>query len=157
MNAMNTDISSWTALTEYPLQEHQCHTTGHTEITTPDQAQGITGKIEKEETAPDHSLDIADIAASAIMTCTEVTPDCSNETDTAAIEAAQDDPLHHTRGTATGPTMIHHTGHTKHLPNTAALQTTTPETAVEHTTAHQATTLKIIVDHIHDHLPIVEV
>ena len=24
MNVLNTDISSWTALTEYPLQEHLC-------------------------------------------------------------------------------------------------------------------------------------
>ena len=45
MNAMNMDISSWTALTEYFLQEHQHHTTRHTEIVTPDQAQGTTRKI----------------------------------------------------------------------------------------------------------------
>ena len=50
MNVMNMAISSWTALTEYPLQEHQHHTTRHTETATPDQALDTTGKTEKEET-----------------------------------------------------------------------------------------------------------
>ena len=36
MNLMNMDILSWTALTEYPLQEHWHHTTRHTEIATLD-------------------------------------------------------------------------------------------------------------------------
>ena len=36
MNVVNVDISSWTTLTEYPLQEHWHHNTRHTEIFTPD-------------------------------------------------------------------------------------------------------------------------
>ena len=40
MNVMNMDISSWTALTECPFQEHWHHTTRHTEIATPDKALG---------------------------------------------------------------------------------------------------------------------
>ena len=53
-NAMNMDTLSWSVLTEYLLQEHWCHTTRHTEIATPDQAQGTSGKIEKVGTDPDH-------------------------------------------------------------------------------------------------------
>ena len=130
---MNTDISSQTVLTEYLLQEHQCHTTRHTEIVTPDQAQGTTGKIEKVETDPDYSLDIADITAPAIMTCTEAVPHHNNGTGTGAIEAVQDDPIQHTGNTVTGHAMIHHTSHTTNPP---------------HATAHQATTLRTTVDHI---------
>ena len=88
MNVMNTDISSWTALTEYPLQEHQHHTTKHTEIATTDPAQGTNEKTEEEETCPDYSLDTANIIAPAIMTYTGSTPDHSNGTGTATIEAA---------------------------------------------------------------------
>ena len=36
LNVINTDISSWTVLTEYLLLEHWQHTTRHTAITTPD-------------------------------------------------------------------------------------------------------------------------
>ena len=46
-----------------------------TETAKQGQALDTTEKIEKGETGPDHSLDIADIAAPAIMTCTEATPD----------------------------------------------------------------------------------
>ena len=67
MNVMNMDISSWTALPGYPLQEHQHHTTRHTETATPDQALGTTRKTEKEKTGPDHSLDTADTTAPAMM------------------------------------------------------------------------------------------
>ena len=35
MNVMNMNISSWTALTKYPLQEQQYHITRHTETATP--------------------------------------------------------------------------------------------------------------------------
>ena len=69
------------------------------------------------------------------MTCTKAAPDHKNGTGTAAIEAAQDDPIQYTRDTVTGHTMIHHTGHTANPP---------------HIEAHQATTLRIAVDHIHD-------
>ena len=44
MNVMNTDISPWTALTGYLLQEHWCHTTKCTETTTQDQALDTTRK-----------------------------------------------------------------------------------------------------------------
>ena len=97
MNMINMDISLWTALTEYPLQEHWHHTTRHTEIATPDLALGITGKTEKEKTNPDHSLDTASIVA-PVMTCTEAAPDHHNGTGT---EAAQDSPIQHTEDTAT--------------------------------------------------------
>ena len=86
-------ISSWTALTKYPLQEHQCHTTRHTEIATTDQAVNTTRKTKKEETGPDHSLDTANIAAPAIMTCTETAPDHNNGTGTAPIETTQDNSI----------------------------------------------------------------
>ena len=55
MNVMNMDISSWTVLTEYLLQEHQCHTTRHTEIMIPNWAEGTTRKIKKVDTDPDHT------------------------------------------------------------------------------------------------------
>ena len=137
MNVMNMDISSWTTLTEYHLQEHQHHTTKLIEITTPGQVQGITRKTEKEETGPDHSPDTANIIAPAILTCTESTPDHNNGTGTTAIELTQDDSIQHTGDTAAGHAMTHHTSHTANP---------------LHTTAHQATTLRIPVDHTHDHL-----
>ena len=151
MNTINVDTLSWTALTKYPLQEHWQHITRHTNIATPDQAHGTTGKTKKEETSPDHSLHTADSAGQAVMTCTEATSDQSNETDTAIIEAAQDSPIQHTRDMATDPTVTHCTGHTAHLPHTAALQTTTLKITVDQITAHQATTLKIAVVYTYYH------
>ena len=103
-------------------------------MTTPDQAQGTTGKIEKVETDPDHSLDTADITDLVIMTCTEATLD-NNRTDTATIEVAQNNPIQHTRDPLPGHTVIHHTSHITSSP---------------HTQAHQATALRIAVDLIHD-------
>ena len=136
MNVMNSDTLSWTALTENPLQGHCCHTTRPIEITTPDLALGTTCKTEKEETSPDHSLDTEHITAPAAMICTEAPHNHNSGTGTATIEAAQGDPIEHTEDTATGPTKTHHTGHTANLP---------------HTAGHQATTLRIAVDHTHDH------
>ena len=136
MNVMNTNISSWTALTGYLLQEHWHHTTRHTEAATPDQALDTTGKTKGEETGPNHSLDIANTAAPAIMTCTEAPPDHNNGTCSATIEAAQDDPIQHTDDTVTDPTMTHPTGHITNPP---------------HTTVHQATTLRTTADHIYTH------
>ena len=43
------------------------------------------------------------------MACTEATPDYSKGTDTATIEAGQDDPIQHTKDTTAGPAMTHHT------------------------------------------------
>ena len=93
-------------------------------------------ETEKEETSPDHSLDTADTIAPAIMTCIEAAPDHNNRTGSATIEAAQDDPIQHTEDTVIGPTMTHHTRHT---------------TNPQHTTAHQATTLRTSADLIHAH------
>ena len=56
MNVMNLETSSWTALTEYPLQGHWHHTTRHTETATTDLSLGTTEKTNKEETGPDHTL-----------------------------------------------------------------------------------------------------
>ena len=67
MKVMNADISLLTALTGYPLQEHWQHNTRPTETATTDQALDTTKKTEKES-CPDHSLDIADTAALAIVT-----------------------------------------------------------------------------------------
>ena len=86
------------------------------------------------KTNPDHGLDTADIAAPAIMTCTEAASDHYNGTGTAAIEAAQDDPIQYIRDIVTGHAMIRHTSHKSNPP---------------HTAAHQATTLRITVDDIH--------
>ena len=121
---------------KYHLQGHQHNITRHTETTTPGQAVDTTEQLAKGETGPDHSLASADSAAPAIMTCTNATPDHNKGTDTATIEAAQGDPIQHTKATVTEPTMTHLTSHTADHP---------------HTTAHQVTTLKTIVDHIHAH------
>ena len=119
-----------------PLQQHWHHITRHRETATPGQALDITGKTKKEETGPDHSVNTADIAAPAIMTCTEAVPNCNNGTGTAAVEAAQDDPIQQTEDTVVYPTMIHHTSNTAIHP---------------HTTPHQVTPLRTTVDHIHAH------
>ena len=100
MNVMNMDKSSWTALTKYPLQEHQHHITSHTEISTADIALDTT---EKEETGPDHSLDTADVVVPAVMTGAETTPIHNTGMGTATIETAQEDPIQHTEDTATNP------------------------------------------------------
>ena len=133
MNVMNSDTSSWTAITKYPLQGHWCHTTRHTEIATEDLVLETTGKMEKEETSPDHSLDTADSIAPAIVTCTETASDHNNGTGTATIKAAQDDPIHHTEDAATGPAMSHHTGETINPPHTAACQASTLRITVDDT------------------------
>ena len=54
----------------------------------------------KEEIDPDHSLDIADITAPAIVTCTDATPDHNKGIGTDAIEADQGNPIQHTKATA---------------------------------------------------------
>ena len=136
MNVMNTDILLWTALIKYPLQEHQHHITRHMEIATPDQALDTAKKIDKEETGPEHSLDIVDITGLAIMTCTEAAPDCNKGTDTAAIETAQGNPIQHNEATLAEPAVTHHTSHTADH---------------SHTPVHQVTALRTTVDHIHAH------
>ena len=70
------------------------------------------------------------------MTCTEATPDCNKGMHTATTEIAQGDPIHCTEATVAKPAMTHHTDHTADHP---------------HTTAHQVTTLRIMVDHVHAH------
>ena len=64
------------------------------------------------------------------MTCTEAAPDHNKGMGTDAIEAAQGNPIQHTKATAAEPAMTHYTGHT---------------------TAHQVTTLRTAVGHIHIH------
>ena len=67
------------------------------------------------------------------MTCTEATPDHNNGTDTASIEAAQHYPTQHTENTVADPAMTHHNANHPY------------------TAAHQLTTHRIAVDHIHTH------
>ena len=157
MNVMNMDILSWTSLIKYPCLEHLCHITRHIEIATPDQALESTEMIEKEETGPDHSLDIVDITAPALITHTEAAPDCNNGMGIATIESAQDDPIQHTKATVTEPTMTHHTSHTTDHPHTAAHQVTTLRTAVGHIHAHPTDHQNIIhttEDHtVQDYFP----
>ena len=136
MNVMNTDISSWSTLTGYPLQEHQHHITWQTETATPDWAPDTTGKTKIKETAPDHSLDTEDTTAPAVITCTEATPEHNNGSGTAAIEVTQDYCNQHMKDTVADPTVTHHTSHTANPP---------------HTAAHWATVLRTTVDHIHIH------
>ena len=135
MNVMNLDTLLLNTLTKYHIQEHQHITKRHTGINTTDQALGSTTKTKEKEKDPDHSLDTASSIALAAVICTEATQGHNNGIGTATIEAAQGNLIQHTEDTPTGPAMTHHTGHTAdHL----------------HTTAHQATTLKNAVDHIHD-------
>ena len=128
MSAKNTDIYSWTALTKFHLQTQQHSITRLTETATPGQALECTEKIKKEDTGPDHSLDIADITAPAAVTCTEAASNHNKRMDTATIKTAQGDPIQHKETTVTEPTMTHHTGHTAD---------------------HPVTTLRTTVDHIH--------
>ena len=136
MNVMNTDMSSWNVITEYPLQEQWHHTTRHTEIATTDPALNATGKTKEEETSPDHSLDTVNTVAPAIMTCIEAAPDHNTRTCTAILEAAQDDPIQHIKDTVTGLAMIQHTCHTANPPHTTVHQATTHRTAADHTCDH---------------------
>ena len=107
-------------------------------------------KIKKEETGPDHSLSIVDITATAIMTCTEATPDHNKEIDTATTEGAQGNPIYHTEAKVTEPTVTHHTGHTADHPHTTAHQVTACRTAVDHLHAHP-TDCQNIIHIIEDH------
>ena len=133
---------------KYLFQKHQQHITRHTEAATQDQAQGPIGKIGKEGTTLDHTLDTADLAAPTIVTCTEATPGVSTRTDIATIEVAQDDLTPHTGDIATDPTMTHHTGHTTHI---AVIQTIPLGTIAEYISAQQGTALKTTVDQAHNH------
>ena len=121
-----------------------------TETATPSQALDTIEKIEKEETGQDHSLGIADITAPATVTSTEATPDHNKGTGTAATEAAQGDPIQHTKATVTEPTMTQYTGHTTDHPHTAVQQVTTLRTTLDHVHAHPTDHQNIIptTDHI---------
>ena len=63
MSVMNMVTLSWTAHTEYLLQELQQHITNQTRVIMPDQVQSTTVKIERDEADPDHSLILGDITA----------------------------------------------------------------------------------------------
>ena len=54
---------SWTAHIEYLLQELQQHITNHARVTTPDQVQSTTMRIEIDEANPDDSPILEDIEA----------------------------------------------------------------------------------------------
>ena len=136
MNAKNMDIQSWIALTKYHLQAYQHNITRCIETATPGQVLDTAKKIEKGETVPDHTLGIADIAAPATMTCTEAAVGHNKGMGTAATEAAEGYPIHHTEATVTEPAMRCLTNHTTDHP---------------HTTAHQVTTLRTAVNHVHAH------
>ena len=56
MSTTNMVTLSWTAHTEYLLQELQQHITNHTRVIMPDQVWGTTMKIETDKANPDHSL-----------------------------------------------------------------------------------------------------
>ena len=116
-----------------PAPHHKAHRNRKMIETETDKALDTTRKTKKEETSPNHSLDIADTTAPAIMTCTEAAPYHNNGTGSAAIEAAQDDPIQHTEDTVAGPTITHHIGHTANPPHTAAHQASTLR---EHSRSH---------------------
>ena len=78
---------------------------GAQKTTTPGQALDTAEKIKIGETCPDHSLGIADITAPGIMTCTEATLDHNKGMGTATIEAAQGNPIQHTKAS------VHRTHH----------------------------------------------
>ena len=140
VNVKNTDILSWTVLTKYHLQGHQYNITRHTETATPGQALGIAEKIEKGETGPDHSPGIADITAPAIMTCTEAALDHNKGMGTATIEAAQGDPIQHTKTTVTEPTMTHHTR--SHCRSSTHLQLIPGYHSQDHSRSHSCPSYK---------------
>ena len=78
------------------------------------------------------------------MTCTEAAPDCNKGMGTDNIEAAQGDPIQHTEATVTEPTMTCLTGHTADHPHTTAHQVTTRRTAIDHVHAHPTNCRNII-------------
>ena len=115
-----------------PVPHHKAHRNCHTRLSS---MHHWTNWERRDWSRSQTST--ANIITPAIVTCTKATPDHNNRTGTATIEAAQDDPIQHTEDTVRGPAMTHHTGHTANPP---------------HTTAHQATALRITVDHTYDHL-----
>ena len=79
----------------------------------PDQAQGTTGKIEKDEANPDHSP-----TTEAIMIHTEASLDHNTGKDTVTTKAAPNNLTQPTEDTAIDLAMTHHTSriiHTSHL------------------------------------------
>ena len=84
------------------------------------------------------------------MTCIEATPDHNEGMGKATIEVAQGNPIQHMKATVTGPAMTHHTSLTADSPHTAAHQVTTFRTAVDHIHAHP-TELQNIIHTIEDH------
>ena len=133
----NSDTSSWTALMEYPLQGHWHHTTRHTEIPTTDLALGTTGKTEKEETGPDLSLDTANIIAPAIH---DLHRGCSQ---------SQQWDRHSCHRSSSRWSHSAHWGHSCRSCHDTPHQS--HQQILKHTAAHQATTLRIAVDHTHNH------
>ena len=102
----------------------------------PDQAQGTTGKIKRDETSPDHSPTTKDIAARVITIHTEASLDHNTGTDTAATEVAHNDLTQHAEDTATDTTMTHCIGHIADHSHIADLWAINPEIIEGHTGDH---------------------
>ena len=136
MSVTNIVTLSWTAHTEYLLQEPQQHITNSTKVTTPNQFQGTTVKIETGKADPDHSPTFKDITAQVIVICIEATLDCNTRTDVATTGAAHDDLTQTTEDTTSYLTMTHHPNHITDHPNIKALQVINPEITVDHIHTH---------------------
>ena len=89
-----------------------------------------------DETNPDHSLILGDIAALVITIHIEAVLDHNTEIDMTTIGAVHDDLAQPTEDTATDLTMTLHTCHIADHPNIKTLQVINP---------------MIVVDNIHDH------
>ena len=88
---------------------------------------------ETGKTDPDHSLIFKDIAAQAIIICTEVTLDCNTKINAAITEATHEILTPPTEDTTIDLTVTHLIDHiTDHL-NTYALQAINPNIIVDHT------------------------
>ena len=93
-------------------------------------------KIETDAANPDHSPTTKGIAFQVIMICIEATLDPRTNIDAATTEVAHDDFAQTTEGTATYPTVTHHTGHIADHPYIAVLCVINPEITVDHTEDH---------------------
>ena len=102
----------------------------------PDWAQGTTGKIEKDETGPEHSCTTEDITVRVIAIYTEATLDHNTGIDTATTEAAHDDLTQHTEDAAKDLAMTHCIGHITDHPCMAAVWVIDPKIIVGHTHNH---------------------
>ena len=114
-----------------PTQHHRMHKNQHTRSSSV-HCQEDQNRRDRSRTQSSysrhHSSSHCDLA--------EATPDHNKGMGTAAIEMPQGNPIQHSKATATEAAMMHHTSHITDHP---------------HTTAHQVTTLRTAVDHVHAH------